>query len=144
VTGRTAFTDEEWDLLREAPEDAGLIVISSDRGGTFRETFALAKAFAEARKEHGASELLDELVGAGPKSGKRFHSSEELHEHGLQRLRDAHALLAQKATPAEADDYRAFVVALAERVAAAHKENGEDVSERERAAIDEIEAALKS
>jgi hypothetical protein len=144
VTGRAAFTDEEWDLLREAPEAAGLIVITAEKGGTFRETFALAKAYADARKQHGASELLDEIVAAGPKRVSRAHSPEELRQHGLQSLRDARALIEQKASPEETDSYGAFVVTLAETVAAAHKEGGENVSERERAAIDEIEASLKA
>ena len=144
MTGRAAFTDEEWDLLREAPETAGLIVVTADRGGTFRETFALAKAYADARKHHGDSELLDEIVAAGPKRGSSFHSTEELREHGLQRLREARALLEQKATPSETDDYGAFVVTLAKAVAEAHKENGDQISERERAALQEIEESLKS
>ena len=49
-----------------------------------------------------------------------------------------------KATPEEVDAYRRFVLALAERVAAAHKEHGEQVSDAERAAIDEIASALGS
>jgi hypothetical protein len=57
-------------------------------------------------------------------------------------LRDAVALLERKATPEEVEDYKRFVVTLAERVAAAHKEGGEPVSQAERAAIDEIAAAL--
>ena len=142
MTGRTAFTDEEWELLREAPPTAGMIVVTAEGGGTFRETFALAKAYAEARKQHGVSELLDELVAAGPKSGDRFKSSDELRQRGLEKLREAAALLRRKATPEEAEAYRAFVIALAERVAEAHKEGGQKVSERERAAIGEIEASL--
>ena len=90
MTGRTTFTDEEWDLLRQAPEAAGLIVLTADKGGTFKETFALAKAYAEARKEHGASQLLDEVVAAGPKKGDRAHSPDELREHGLRRLPARH------------------------------------------------------
>ena len=144
MTNRAAFSEEEWDLLREAPEDAGLIVITAQGGGTFRETFALAKAYAEARKQHGASELLDQLIEAGPKRGPRAHSAEEVRSHGLARLRDARSLLDQKATPDEVDGYRTFVLALTERVAAAHKEDGQDVSPAERAAIDDIEAALGS
>ena len=144
MTNRAAFTDEEWDLLREAPEDAGLIVLTAEGGGTFRETFALAKAYAEARKQHGASELLDQLVDAGPKRGPRAHSKEELKTEGLKRLGDARALLEQKATPDEVEGYRAFVLALTERVAAAHKEDGQQVSPNESASIKDIEAALTS
>jgi hypothetical protein len=60
--------------LREAPATAELIVVTAEGGGTFRETVALARAYPEARKEHGESELLDALVAAGPKSG-RVHTA---------------------------------------------------------------------
>ena len=57
-------------------------------------------------------------------------------------LREAVVLLEDKATPEEVDDYRRFVLAVAQKVAAAHRENGVDVSPAEQAAIDEISAAL--
>ena len=142
MTGRAAFTDEEWELLREAPATAGLIVLTAEGGGTFRETFALASAYTEARKRHGESELLDELVAAGPKSGGHFHTKDEVRKQGLEQLREAGALLRSKATPEDAERYRAFVSSLAERVAEAHKEGGQEVSERERAVLGEIEASL--
>jgi hypothetical protein len=142
ITGKADFTDEEWELLREGPASAGLIVIAASKGGTFRETFALAKAYAEARQHHGESELLDELVSAGPKSGARPHSTDELREQGLRRLREAADLLRRKATPQEVDDYAGFVVSLAGKVAEAHREGGEEVSPQERAAIDDIAASL--
>lgn len=142
MTGRTAFTDEEWELLREAPATAGMIVVTAEGGGTFRETFALAKAYTEARQHHGESELLDELVAVGPKRGARAHTTDELRDQGLEHLRQAAAVLGSKATPEEAKAYQAFVMSLAERVAEAHKEGGQKVSERERAAIGAIEASL--
>jgi hypothetical protein len=142
VTSKSAFTEEEWDLLREAPATAGMLVVTADRGGTIRETFAMAKAYSEARQQHGESELLDELVASGPKRGQRFHSTAELREQATESLGGAGDLLRQKATPEELDGYRSFVVKLAERVAGAHKESGEPVSERERATIDEITSLL--
>jgi hypothetical protein len=142
LTGKAAFTEEEWELLREAPAVAGMMVVTAEGGGMFRETFAMAKAYAEARKQHGESELLDEVASAGPKRGGRFHSTEELRDQALQDLRGAAALLQEKATPEEAEDYRAFVTTLATKVAEAHKEGGEQVSASERAAIDEISASL--
>jgi len=142
MTGKSAFTEQEWDLLREAPANAGLLVVTADGGGTFRETYALAKAYADARKEHGASEFLDELVAAGPKRGPRAHSNEELHDKALGELRDAADLLRAKATPEDLESYRKFVLALAERVAEAHKEGGQAVSEREQAVLGEIEGSL--
>ena len=143
MTTKAAFTPEEWTTVREGPTTAGMIVITAAHGGMFRESFAMSKAYAEARAQHGESELLDEIVAAKPHvDHSRYHSAEELKEHGLAHLRDAVALLEGKATPEERDDYRRFVVALANKVAAAHREGGQDVSPAEAAAIQEITAAL--
>ncbi len=143
MTGSADFTAEEWDVVREGPTSAGMIVSTAQRGGTFREVLAMAKAYAEARKEHGDSALLDELVSSKPEMDHaKAHSPEELKEHGLQRIREAVALLEQKATAQELGDYRLFVISLANRVAGAKKEGDEAVSEAEAAAIAEITQAL--
>ena len=143
MTNKAAFSPEEWQVVLEGPPAAGLIVITAAHGGTFRETFAMSKAYAEARGEHGESELLDEIVSAKPKvDHTRYHSPDELREHGLGNLRDAMALLETKATAGERDDYRRFVSALANKVAAAHREHGQSVSPEEATAIEQITQAL--
>jgi len=143
MTGRADFTQEEWELVLEGPPSAGIIVVTAQRGGTFRESIAMAKAYVEARRQHGESELLDEIVAAKPeRDHTRYHSVEELKQHGLQHLRDAVELLERKATAEEVEDYRRFVLTLADRVANAHREGGEMVSDAERAAIEEISASL--
>jgi hypothetical protein len=143
MTSKSDFTDQEWKTVLEGPPSAGVIVAAAARGGTFRETFAIAKAYAEARKEHGQSELLDEIESAKPEiDHTHFHSFEELKESGLQHLRDAITVLEQKATTEEIDAYRRFVLTLAQKVASAHREDGVEVSGPEQAAIDEITAAL--
>jgi hypothetical protein len=143
MTAKTAFTPEEWATVLEGPPTAGMIVITAAHGGVFRETVAMSKAYTEARAQHGESELLDEIVAAKPKvDHTRYHSPEELKERGLGRLREAVSLLESKAAPAELDDYRRFVVTLADKVAAAHREGGQEVSPPEAAAIQEITAAL--
>jgi hypothetical protein len=146
MTGKADFTAEEWDVIAEGPTSAGMIVSTAERGGTFRETFAMAKAYTEARKEHGDSALLDELVSSKPKMDHtRTHSAEELREHALQRVRDAIGVLEQKATPEEVEDYRRFVVSLANRVAEAKTEKGDQsTGDAETAAIAEITEALGS
>ncbi|HWG07836.1 MAG TPA: hypothetical protein VN672_02400 [Solirubrobacteraceae bacterium] len=145
MTKQADFTPEEWTQVLEGPPSAGVLVITASRGGTFRETFSMGKAYAEARQQHGQSELLDEIVAAKPKTDHtRYHSPEELKEHALQHIRDAVALLQAKATPQELGDYRGFVLGLAERVAEAHSEHGQEVSGPERSAIGEIEGALGS
>ena len=111
----------------------------------FRETMAMSKAYVEARAMHGQSELLDEIVAAKPKmEHSRYHSAEELKDAGLQHLRSAVAVLESKATPEELDEYRRFILALADKVAAAHREEGQQVSPAEVAAIDQIAGALST
>ena len=143
MTTKADFTAQEWDVVLEGPPSAGMIVITAQRGGTFRETFSMARAYAEARQHHGQSELLDEIVAAKPEIDRtRYGSPAELSDHALQHIRDAVALLEAKAEPAELAEYRSFVVSLAERVARAHSEGEEPVSENERSAIEAIQGAL--
>ena len=143
MTTKAAFSPEEWEAVLEGPPAAGLMVITAAHGGTFRETIAMSKAYAETRAEHGDSELLDEIVSAKPKvDHTRYHSPEELRDAALGHLRDAMALLESKATAEERDDYRRFVISLANKVAAAHREHGQSVSPEEAAAIQQITEAL--
>jgi hypothetical protein len=143
MTTKAAFSPEEWKVVLEGPPTAGMIVVTAAHGGTFRETIAMAKAYAEARAEHGESELLDEIVATKPAvDHTRYHSAEELRENGLAHLRNAVALLESKATPEELGDYQRFVLALASKVAAAHREHGQAVSPAETEAIQQITEAL--
>ncbi len=145
MTVKAAFEPDEWKLVEEGPTSAAMLVITSQRGGTFRETLAMGKEYAEARQQHGQSELLDELVSSKPHvDHARFHSPDELRDHVVERLREAVALLQSKAEPKEVEEYKTFVVAVSERVAAAHSEHGQQVSPPEQAAIDAINGALAS
>ena len=143
LTGKSDFTDEEWKLVLEGPPTAGMIVMTAEGGGSFRETWALGQVYAEARKQHGESQLLDEIVSARPEIDRsRYKSADEFKQQGLTRLGDASELVARKAAPAEVDEYRKFVVNLATEVASAHKEQGERVSPAEQAAIEEVAARI--
>jgi hypothetical protein len=143
MTGKADFTEQEWETVLEAPTSAGLIVSTAQRGGSFRESFSLAKAYAEARQTTGASGLMDEIAQSKPKVDRaRQGSAEDLREHHLGIIREAVTLLEAKASPEELEDYRRFTLGLAERVARAKEEGDEPVSDAERAAIDEISAAL--
>jgi hypothetical protein len=143
MTSKSDFTTEEWDLILEAPPSAGMIVVTAQRGGAFRETIAMAKAYVEARQQHGKSELLDEIVAAKPeRDHTHYHSPEELKQHGLEHLRNSVALLQKKAMPEEVDEYRRFIVTLSHKVAAAHREHDQEMSEAEKTAINDITEAL--
>ncbi len=143
MTTKAAFSPEEWKVVLEGPPAAGMIVITAARGGMFRETIAMSKAYAEARAEHGDSELLDEIVAARPQTDHtRYHSAEELRDNGLRHLRDAVTLVASQAAAEERADYRRVVLTLANKVAAAHREGGQSVSPAEAEAIQQITTAL--
>lgn len=141
MTAKAEFTEEEWNVVREGPPAAGLMVLMAQSGGSFRESWALAKTYAEARKQHGESQLLDELVSEKPDL-KRYHSADELEQQGLDGLRNAVDLLERKAGPEEVDGYKRFVLAVAQRVAKAHEEEGEPVSAAEQAAIEKIASTV--
>ena len=143
MTTKAAFSPEEWKIVLEGPPTAGMMVVTAAHGGTFRETIAMAKAYAEARGEHGESELLDEIVATKPEvDHTRYRSPEQLREHGLGDLRGAVAVLKSKATTEELDEYRRFVLTLAGKVAAAHREHGQAVSPAEAEVIEQLTQAL--
>jgi hypothetical protein len=143
MTTKADLSPDDWRVVLQGPPTAGMIVITAARGGTFRETYAISKAYAQARAQHGASELLDEIVAAKPEMDHtRYRSADELRDDGLRRLREAAAVLSGKATTAELDDYRHFVLALASKVAAVHREEGQSVSPAEAKALQDIASAM--
>jgi hypothetical protein len=143
MTTHEAFTPEEWRTVLEGPPAAGMIVVTASGGGMFKETFAMSKAYAEARAGHGQSELLDEIVAAKPKvDHPKAGSQEEFRDLSLQHLRAAVALVQAKSTPDEVEGYRRFVLAVADRVAGAHREDGQTVSPGEAEAIARIAEAV--
>lgn len=144
MTTKAAFTPDEWTTVIEGPTSAGMMVVMASHGGTFRETFAMSKAYVDARSEHGKSELLDEIISTRPKADHtRAHSAEEMRDHAINGVRAAVALVAAKATPDELEDYRNFVLTVANKVAAAHREDGQDVSSPEAEAIQAITEAVQ-
>jgi hypothetical protein len=146
MTTAANFSPQEWELVLQGPPSAGIIVITAQRGGTLRETISMAKAYAEARQHHGQSELLDEIVAAKPEiDHTRYGSADELKERCLAHLRDAVALLESKATAQELEEYKGFIINLADKVARAHRESRHDaepVSDAEAASIAAIRGAL--
>jgi len=143
VTGKADFVEEEWDVVRQGPPSAGMIVLTAQSGGSFSEMWAMSKTYAEAHKQHGATQLLDELVASKPSIDKSHHATpQDLRDGCLQNVRAAIAVVGAKATPEELEDYRGFIRTLCEKVAEAHREGGQDVSDAERRAIGDVDAAL--
>ena len=152
MTSKADFNAEDWSTVVDGPLYAGLRVIAADRDGTLRESLAMSRVYQHAREQQGASPLLDELIKSPPTIDQ-----ERLKEAGgdisavaTEHLRNAMSILESKATPADADAYKRFVMTVAQAVAEAHKEGGflgiggTRVSDAEEQALDEISLALGS
>jgi hypothetical protein len=145
MTGKADFAEAEWELIAEGPATAGMIVIRAEGGGTFRETIALAHAYTDTRKQHGQSELLDEIVSSKPEFDRhRYRTDADLRGEGLARIGQAVSLLRERTTPQEVSDYSSFLLTLAEAVAQAHTEHGQKISPAEQAALDEIRQRIET
>jgi hypothetical protein len=151
MTKKADFNAEEWSTVVEGPLLAGMRVITAHRGGTIRESLAMGQVYAQARKRHGESELLDELVSSPPAlDQERVRAAGDVGAATTERLREAVRVLKEKASPEEVDVYRNFVMDVAEAAAKAHKEGGfigiggKQVSDKEQAALDELEATLSA
>ncbi len=149
MTTKADFNAEEWDLISEGPALAGLIVITSQRGGTIRETLAMAKVYKEAQKFHASGDLVGELVTSAPNlDPKQFSSKEDMRTSGLQKITEAVALVEAKGTAQELTEYRTFAMSVAEHVAERDKSGGflgiggERVTGNEESALNDIAAAL--
>ena len=150
MTTKAEFNAEEWDKIAEGPALAGLIVISSQRGGTIRETMAMAKVYAAAQKEHSAGDLVGELVQSAPAPRRRSSSRARRTCAPAASTRSPRrsALVEAKATPEELADYREFSMNVAQHAAEADKSGGflgiggERVTGDEQAALSDVAAAL--
>ena len=150
MTRKADFNAEEWSKVVDGPLYAGMRVISAERGGTLRETAAMGRVYQEARERQGANELLDELIKTPPSiDPERIRNAgQDIGSLTTQELRDAMAILEAKATSAEVDDYKVFVMTVAQAAASAHKEGGflgiggKPISDAENQALDEISHAL--
>lgn len=149
MTEKAEFNAEEWSVVLQGPAIAALRVITAERSGTIRETLEMGRAYAEERQNHANSELLDRIVAEQPqvKPGE-YESPEAIATDGMGRLSEALATVERIGTSVEVDDYKRFTYAMADRVARAHKEGGflgiggKEVSEDERAALDQIAQTL--
>jgi hypothetical protein len=149
VATKADFNAEEWSTGVEGPALAGVRVVGAGRGGTIRESIAIAKVYAEARQAQGESELLDQIVASPPAiDPQRLQSGGDIATVSDERLREALRLLNDKGGPDDVEAYKRFVLSVAQAAAEAHKEGGfigiggKQVSAEEQAALDEISAAL--
>jgi len=163
MSGRTSFSDEEWNLLRTIPVlVAGGVSAADPSGliGTVKEAFVGMSSMMESYKEGGQLELISGLLAdknmptmpdreALIGEGSPEQQLENLKTAVLGKVRDALALLGTKATPEEVAAYKQMITTVAEHTANASKEGGflgfggVRVSAGEQAFLDQLKSVLQ-
>jgi len=156
MTTKADVTEEEWARLKRAPFVAGMAISLADPGGpieAFKETAATLRTVSEAAQRRNQGELVDtlaaEVVEEGhhrknPLSGFKAHSTTEITDE----LRAVNAIVTEKASPEEAEAFRAWLLAAAQEAANAAKEGGffgfhaQRVSEGEQRMLDTLREVL--
>jgi hypothetical protein len=155
MTSRTDFTDEEWQRLGRAPLVAGMAISFADPGGPIeavKETNAALRTVLAAAEsgEHGA--LVQAVAkDVADQARQRHNPMADFKPRGTDarqeiedELRAVNALLVEKATPEEADDFREWLKQAAQATALAAKEGGfmgfraERVSENEQQMLETL------
>ena len=132
MTGKKDYTDDAWATLRRAPIVAGFAISLADPGGPIelsKETMATLKAIGRP----GSDEELLVAVSQDAMAMAQQHQNpvDGLDLKGatagqqvLDELRKVDGILRTTATPAEADAFRAWIIACAQAAANAAKEGG--------------------
>jgi hypothetical protein len=156
MSTKADYSKEEWDLLVKAPLMAAMAVMSASPSGpigVLKEMFAVGKGLLEG-SDGTTNPLIGDLV-ADVKAGVRPPMPEErpqelaqVKAQGLSACRDVAALLGRKAPMAEAEGFKRWLLATAQRAAEAAKEGGflgiggVRVSDAEKAALAEVAQVL--
>jgi len=149
------YTPEEWKTISTAPVLAGLLVSVSDMSGPVgitKEALAVAKAVGESAANK-SNELIKAVAESFSASGGKPSlptlpgDRADIRNNLIETCKLAAAVIAQK-SPAEVEEYKRWLVTLAQRTAQASKEGGflgiggTRVSDAESAAVNELAAAL--
>jgi hypothetical protein len=138
VARKGDFSEQEWDALRKGVTGAGLMVAVADRGlfDSFKEAGALASHLADARRT-SSSQIVRELAEERGMGFGLGTPPDELERETLASLGMAVSALESKA-PEDVDEYRRFVLEVAESVAGAA--GGGETSEPQ--SIEKLRSAL--
>jgi hypothetical protein len=155
MTRQESFSNDEWALLGDAPLAAAAAVAVASPGGGRREAAAMVEGWREAGARFGSSELMGEVVAGldpearqGGSAGGAGYTYDTIIDEAVDLCSRAVALLGARAAPEEREEYMAFVINLAERVAWANSEGGfmgvggEAMSREERTVMGAVARAL--
>ncbi len=157
MTGKAAFTDEEWERVRRAPTVAGMAISLADPGGPIelsKETMATLRGIgAPPTQDELLITVSQEVMAMGqqrenPMKGFTVADKSQVGASVLQELRETQDLVEAKATPDEASAFARWMVEVAQDAANAAKEGGfmgfgaEQVSEGEQDMLDQLRTTL--
>jgi hypothetical protein len=148
MTDKTAFTDDEWQALTEAPLLVTAAIFAAGEHGPIsmvKEASASARAIAKPGPHGAANELIGQIVADADSKEARH----EMKEHrgptieaaidgALESLKPAATAL-KKVDPVEAAEVAAWLVDIAQAVASAAK----TVNPTEQATIERITALFR-
>jgi hypothetical protein len=154
MTVKSAFTEQEWKQLLQAPGAAGIYIMMADPNfviGSMKEAFAVSSGILAKEKENNG-ELLAALLAEFKEKEMLKQAQLKFEKKDLATIKrtsfDALAQAAQvldrKATPEEAAEIKGWLYDVSIRAANAAKEGGflgfggTKVSEKEKTALREI------
>jgi hypothetical protein len=119
MTAKADFTDDEWTRLKRAPFVAGMAISLSDPGGPIelvKETAATLKTVSGAAEQGGRGELVAALAAeAAAETKERKNPLSDFKPKGalagqeiLEELTTVNGIVSAKASPDEAEAYRAW------------------------------------
>jgi hypothetical protein len=129
MTAKADFTDEEWTRLKRGPFVAGMAISLSDPGGPIelvKETAATLKTVTDVADQGELVTALAAEVAADAKA--RRNPLSDFKAKGTQEIVDelaaVNAIVSAKASPEDAEAYRAWLKDAAQEAANAAKEGG--------------------
>jgi hypothetical protein len=159
MTGKADFTEEEWARLKRGPFIAGMAISLADPGGPIelvKETAATLKTVAGAASQRERGELVTALAAeVAAEAKERKNPLSDFKAKGalagqeiLEELSAVNKIASAKASPEDAEAYRAWLKDAAQEAANAAKEGGflgfnaVRVSEGEQRMLDKLAEAL--
>ena len=154
------FSQAEWMTVMTGPGNAGAAVVAASPSGVtglIAEMGAIVRGVREEVAKEPRTPLLEAIAAdlvAGPPEGLkqddpgRITNAAEATQRALQHVRQALWLVDSKASPEDAQSYRAMLGTVAKRVAEAAKEGGflgmggEQVSDKEREILSELDRLM--
>lgn len=161
MTDKSNFTPDEWKLLLESVMMAGMAVTAAEPSGLWgllKESFASGAALAKVKLDNSSNPLIKAVVADfdtsdgrsaardGLKAKLTGASASEIKSRCIDTLGQVSTLLDTKA-PADAAAFKAWLRQISQGVAEAASEGGlfggVQVSDAEKATLNEISSALK-